>query len=159
MQEKEADLTSARALSCCQKRHMVVALAAVVVLLVLGVSGAVFWYLENHAQEATKLALAEQDVRQNLKQAQEAHVKLHEELKKPGGVQRLLNQGARWELQIQSARAAWQRAKDRADNAHGNLDPELAELLQKLDADLARDQSDYDLARRLEKIRLDTEDQ
>ena len=159
MQEKQPDLTSARALSGCQKRHMVVGLAAVVVLLVLGVSGAVFWYLANQSQEATRLAPAEQDVRQNLKQAQEAHDKLHEELKKPDGVQRLLNQRARWELQIQSARAAWQRAKDRADKAHGKLDPELAELLQKLDADLSRDESDYDLAWRLEKIRLDTEDQ
>jgi tetratricopeptide (TPR) repeat protein len=61
-----------------------------------------------------------------------------------------------WELQIKTARAAWRRAKDRADNAEGNLDPELADLLKKLDGDLARDQRDYDLAWRLEKIRLDT---
>jgi hypothetical protein len=98
--------------------------------------------------------MAEQDVRQNLKLAHEAHVKLLEELKKPGGVQSLLR--SRWDLRIQSARDAWKLAKDRADNAEGSLDPELADLLKKLDGDLARDQRDYDLAWRLEKIRLDT---
>ena len=133
-----------------KRRRVVVGLAAAILLLVLGVSGVAFWYLQNKA-------LAEQDMRQNLNLAQETHVELVEELKKPGGVRGLLNQRfSRWELQIQTARAAWQRAKDRADNAQGNLDPELLDLLGKLDGDLARDQHDYELAWRLEKIRLDT---
>jgi len=150
-----------------KRRRLTVALAAAVVLIVLGSSGAALWYFDDQARQeremllrqtesARKQAMAEQDVRQNLKQAEEARDKLHEELKKPGGVQGLLNQRPRWELQIKTARAAWQRAKDRADNAEGNLDPELADLLGKLDGDLARDQRDYDLAWRLEQIRLDT---
>src|SRR5262249_61096618 len=129
------------------------ALAAVILMLFLAGSGAVFWYLQNEAEAATKLALDEQAVRQNLTEAQQAHIKLLEELKEPGGVQRLLNQRSQglvrglgerptsarpsWELQIQTARAAWQRAKDRADNAEGNLDPKLADRLGKMDADLA----------------------
>ena len=166
-----------------QKRRITVGLAAAILLLVLGGSVATLWYLEDQATRQiaenqrladaeNKRALAEQDVRQNLNLAQQAHVKLLEELKEPGGVQRLLNRRSQglvrglgerprsarpsWELQIQTARAAWQRAKDRADNLQGNLDPELADLLRKLDSDLARDQRDYDLGWRLEKIRLDT---
>jgi hypothetical protein len=150
-----------------KRRRLTVALAATVVFMVLGSGGAAFWYFDDQARQeremllrqtesAGKQAMAEQDVRQNLKQAEEAHDRLHEELKKPGGVQRLLNQRSRWELQIKSARAAWQRAKDRADNAEGNLNPELADLLKKLDGDLALDRRDYELARRLEKICLDT---
>src|SRR5262249_5877501 len=100
-----------------KRRRLTVVLAAAVVLIVLGSSGAALWYFR-------KQAMVEQDVRQNLKQAQEAHVKLLKELKESGGVQSLLNQRSRWELQIKTARAAWQRAKDRADNAEGNLDPE-----------------------------------
>ena len=150
-----------------KRRRLTVVLAATVVLTVLGSSGAALWYFDDQARQeremllrqtesARKQAMAEQDVRQNLKQAEEAHDKLHEELKKPGGVQSLLNQRSRWELQIKTTRAAWQRAKDPADNSEGSLDPELADLLKKLDADLARDHHDYDLAWRLEKIRLDT---
>jgi tetratricopeptide (TPR) repeat protein len=139
-----------------KRRRLTVVLAAAVVLIVLGTSGAALWYFADQARQQRKLGIAEQDVRQNLNQAQEVHVKLLEELTKPGGVQRLLNQRSRWELQIQTARAAWNRAKDRADNVEGNLDPKLADLLEKLDGDLARDQRDYDLAWRLEKIRLDT---
>jgi tetratricopeptide (TPR) repeat protein len=148
-----------------KRRRMVIGLAAAILLLVLGGSGAALWYLNDQntreiaenkrlAEAANKLAFAEQDVRQNLNQALKAHVKLLEQLKKPSGVQELLR--LRWDLQIQTARDAWQRAKDRADNAEGDLDPELADLLRKLDADLARHKRDYDLAWQLEKIRLDT---
>jgi tetratricopeptide (TPR) repeat protein len=150
-----------------KRRRLTVVLAAAVVLIILGSSSAALWYLNDQARQeredllrqaeiARKLGTAEQDVRQNLKQAEEAHVKLLEELKKPGGVQGLLNQRSRWELQIKTARAAWQRAKGRADNAEGSLDSELANLLKKLDGELALDQRDYDLAWRLEKTRLDT---
>jgi tetratricopeptide (TPR) repeat protein len=148
-----------------KRRRLTVVLAAAVVLIVLGSSGAALWYFDDQARQerdellrqaeiARKLGIAEQDVRQNLNQAQKAHDKLLEELKKPGGVQSLLR--SRWDLRLQSARDAWKLAKDRADNSEGNLNPELADLLKKLDGDLARDQRDHDLAWRLEKIRLDT---
>src|SRR5262249_16353022 len=148
-----------------KRRRLTVVLAAAVVLIVLGSSGAALWYFDDQARQereellrqaeiARKLDMADQDVRQNLKLAHEAHVKLVEELKKRGGVQGLLRSG--WDRRIQSARDAWQLAKDRADNAEGSLDPELADLLKKLDGDLARDQRDYDLAWQLEKIHLDT---
>jgi len=148
-----------------KRRRLSVVLAAAVVLIVLGSSGAALWYIDDQARQereallqqvesARKKDAAAQDVRQNLTQAQKIHDKLIEELKKRGGVQNLLK--SRWDLRIQSARDAWKLAKDRADNAEGSLDPELVELLKKLDGDLARDQRDYDLAWRLEKIHLDT---
>ena len=148
-----------------KRRRMVIGLAAAILLLVLGGSGAGLWYLNDQktreiaenkrlAEAANKLALAEQDVRQNLNLAQEAHGKLLEQLKKTSGAQELLR--SRWDLQIQSARDAWQLAKDRADNAPGDLHPELAELLRKLDGDLAQHQRNYDLAWRLEQARLDS---
>ena len=56
-----------------KRRRLTVVLVAAVVLIVLGSSGAALWYFR-------KQAMVEQDVRQNLKQAEEAHDKLHEEL-------------------------------------------------------------------------------
>jgi hypothetical protein len=60
-----------------KRRRMVIGLAAAILLLVLGGSGAGLWYLNDQktreiaenkrlAEAANKLALAEQDVRQNL---------------------------------------------------------------------------------------------
>jgi hypothetical protein len=85
-----------------KRRRLTVVLAAAVVLIVLGSSGAALWYFDDQARQAREMLLrqtesarkqarAEQDVRQNLKQAEEAHAKLLEELKKPGGVPGLLN--------------------------------------------------------------------
>jgi serine/threonine protein kinase len=137
-----------------QKRRRTVALAAALLLLAIGISAAIIWYLDHRATQATNLALAERDVRKYLETADDAHTKLIEELKKPGGVQSLLNQKESWELRIQTARAAWKVAKDTAEKAE--VDPELLKRLEELDGDLARDQRDFDLAWRLEKIRLDT---
>ncbi len=160
-----------------KRRRLTKFLAAAVVLIVLGSSGAALWYFDDQARQerevllrqteiarkkalaeqeiARKKALAEQDVRQNLKQAEEGHGKLLLELMTPGGIQGLLNQRPRWERQIKTARATWQRAKDRVDNAEGNLDRELTNLLGNLDDNLAHHQRDYDLAWRLERIHLD----
>jgi tetratricopeptide (TPR) repeat protein len=138
-----------------RKRRRVTLALAVAVVLLLGSGGvAGWWYQSQQADMARKQALTEQAVRQSLDQAQDGHAKLFAALKKPGGVQELLNQPARWELQIKTAHADWQRAKALAASAEG-LEPGLSDRLQKLDQQLARDQADYELVRRLEKIRLD----
>jgi hypothetical protein len=83
-----------------KRGRLTVVLAAAVILIVLGSSGAALWYFDDQARQereellrqaeiARTLGMAEQDVRQNLKLAHEAHVKLVEELKTPGGVQSL----------------------------------------------------------------------
>jgi serine/threonine-protein kinase len=136
-------------------RQRTLALAAAVLLLVGGVGAAGWWYQGERAEAARKLALTEQAVRQSLDQAQDSHDKLLAALNKPGEVQELLNQPARWELQLRTSRADWQRAQALAANAEGSLDPELTEGLQKLEQQLVRDQADYKLALGLEKIRLD----
>jgi tetratricopeptide (TPR) repeat protein len=139
-----------------RKRRRVTLALAVAVCLLLGSGGvAGWWYQSQQADRARKQALNEQAVRQSLDQAQDGHDKLLADLTKPGGVQALLNQPARWELQLQTARADWQRAKALAASAESGLDPGLSDRLQKLEQQLARDQADYQLALRLEKIRLD----
>jgi serine/threonine-protein kinase len=139
------------------RRHRTLASAAGTALLVslLALTAGALWYQGQQAEAARKLALTEQAVRQSLDQAQDGHAKLLASLKKPGGVQQLLNQPARWELQIQTARADWQRAQMLAANAEGSLAPGLTDRLQKLQQQLDRDHANFELARQLERIRLE----
>jgi tetratricopeptide (TPR) repeat protein len=151
------------------RRHkpLVSGVAASFLVGIVGLTAGLVWYQSEQnrraseqalrqAEAARKLALTVQSVRQGLDQARETRNKLHAALKKAGGVQELLNQPARWEVQIKTARADWQRAKALAANAEESLDPDLLDLLQKLENELARDKADFEFARRLERIRLDT---
>src|SRR5262249_39482235 len=71
-------------------------------------------------------------------------------------VQELLNQPARWELFIKTAQGELAQARRLAVSAEGSLDAEWAQAMDRVDQQLTSDQADYDLALRLEKIRMDT---
>src|SRR5262249_48986909 len=86
-----------------------------------------------------RLELAEEAVRQALDQVRHTRAELLAVLKTPGGVHGLLNQPARWEAQLLTARADWQRARDLAATAEGALDPEWTGLLRQEDEELDRD--------------------
>ncbi len=144
-----------RAVKWVRRNKALAGLLAALALLVVGSSGAGLWYQAHGIEAARKQALTEQAVRQGLKQAREGHERLHADLRKPGGVQGLLNQPARWEVQLKVARADWQRAAALAAGAEGALDPALADALAELDRTLTRDRADYELAVRLETIRLE----
>ena len=103
-------------------------------------------------EAARKQKIAEEKIREAVDQARKTRDELHKILKKPGGVHELLNQPERWQAQIKSARADWQRA---IDNVEAAADPQWTDQVKLLHKELARDQADYDLAMRLEKIRLD----
>ncbi len=103
-----------------------------------------------------KLALTEEGIRQALDRGTKSRTELHGILKKPGGVQQLLNQPARWELLIKTAQGELAQARRLVVRAEGSLDVELTQAMDKLEQQFTSDQADYNLARRLEKIRLDT---
>ncbi|MFM9969590.1 MAG: tetratricopeptide repeat protein [Burkholderiales bacterium] len=104
------------------------------------------------AEVLRKQSIAEEKVRQALDQARKTRDELHKILKKPNGVQELLNQPAVWQAQIKNARSDWERARDYADDTG---DPHWPAEIKKREAELTRDQADHDLALRLEKIRMD----
>lgn len=111
--------------------------------------------LEIAQETARKLALTEDGIRQALERGTKSRAELHAILKKPGGVQQLLNQPARWELLIKTALGEIAQARQLAVRAGGSLDTECIQAMDKLEKEVTSDQADYDLARRLEKIRLD----
>ena len=99
--------------------------------------------------------LTEQGIRQALDRGTKSSADLHAILKKPGGVQQLLNQPARWELLIKTARGELAQARRLAVRTEGSLDAEWTQAMNRLEQQLTSDQADYDLALRLEKIRMD----
>src|SRR5262249_3953330 len=106
-------------------------------------------------EEDRKLALTEQGIRLALDQATKSRGELHAVLKKRGGVQELLNQPARWELFIRTARAELAQARRLTARAEGSVDPELTGALDELEEQLTPDDADRLLSLRLETIRLD----
>jgi tetratricopeptide (TPR) repeat protein len=111
--------------------------------------------LARQAEADRDLAVAEHGLDQAVARATNVRTELHTALGKPGGVQQLLNQPARWEVYLKAMQAELERAKMLAAAADGNLAPELFRRLAQLERELVADESDYRLARRLEQIRMD----
>jgi serine/threonine protein kinase/tetratricopeptide (TPR) repeat protein len=140
------------------------ATAGLVLFFIVLLGGVVGWATRNRAareqeiaqETARKFALTEEGIRQSLNRGTASRADLHAILKRPGGVQELLNQPARWELLIKTAQGELAQARRLADRAEGDLDAELSQGMDSLGHQLTGDEADYNLARRLEKIRLDT---
>jgi serine/threonine protein kinase/tetratricopeptide (TPR) repeat protein len=139
------------------------AVACLVLFFIVLLGGIVGWGMRDRAareheialESARKLALTEEGICQALDRGSKSRAELHAILKKPGGVQQLLNQPARWELLIKTGQGELTQAQQLAVRAEGSLDAEWTQAMDKLEQQLTSDQADYDLARRLEKIRLD----
>lgn len=141
-----------------RRNNRVLATAALLGIMMLVTGGVLVWQaherLTRLGEAERKLAVTEQVLGQALAQASKVRSELHAMLEKPGGVQSLLNQPARWEVFLGSAQAELGRAKLLAAGVDGQLAADLSLWLAKLDQELANDSADYGLARRLENIRL-----
>jgi tetratricopeptide (TPR) repeat protein len=147
------------------------AAAALVALIATGVGA--FWYQAEQARQDQEQAKrdAEEAVQQAksaaqreflhkevvaaLDQSEALHQKLHKQLGDPMTVHELLSDIDGWERQVQAARQAWQQAQKLADSNAELLDPVVLERLQQLNTALGADKDDYDLARKLDDIRLE----
>src|SRR4029079_17378626 len=83
--------------------------------------------------QTKKLALTEEGIRQALDRGIKSGDELHSLLKKPGGVQLLLNEPARWELFIKTAQGELAQAQLLAVRAEGALDAELIQSMDQLE--------------------------
>ncbi|MHB0960015.1 MAG: tetratricopeptide repeat protein [Pirellulaceae bacterium] len=106
-------------------------------------------------ETSRRLAVTEEGIRQALDRATRSRADLNAILKNPGGVQQLLNQPARWELLLKTARGELGQARRLTAHADGVLDPEWVHVMDRLERHFMSDQADFDLAHRLEKICLD----
>src|SRR5690606_29906272 len=62
---------------------------------------------------------------------------------------------ALWELFLETAQGELSQARQLAAGAEGSLDPEYTRSMSEFEQQVADDKSDYELAQRLENIRLD----
>jgi tetratricopeptide (TPR) repeat protein/tRNA A-37 threonylcarbamoyl transferase component Bud32 len=169
------------------RRRAQLGLAAALVVLVLGASGAFLWYqnLEmeraaeashqekklteekargevekaKHEAAATKLLLQKEYLTKEMNVAFDRVVKkrkeLHDRLAHPLQVHELLSDIDLWERTVAEARAAWQEANILAGATEEQLPAALLARSNELGQLLGTDQSDYNLARQLDKIRLE----
>jgi serine/threonine protein kinase/Tfp pilus assembly protein PilF len=142
-----------------RRNKRTLATAALVGLMLMVTCGALVWQTQERwrrqAEADRKLAATEQGIGQALDQAAQARAALHAALRGPGGVQELLNQPARWEVLHKTAYAALGQAKVLAAGTDGRLALPLSQRLEELDRELAADEADFQLALRLEEIRLE----
>jgi tetratricopeptide (TPR) repeat protein/serine/threonine protein kinase len=146
-----------------RRNKAVLATVGVVIFFIMLLGGLIGWGVRDRAareeeiagEAARKLALTEEGIRQALDRGTNNRAELHALLKKPGGVQQLLNQPARWELFLKTAQGELAHARRLAVRAEADVDEELTQAMDQLEQQLTSDQADYDLARHLEKIRLD----
>jgi serine/threonine-protein kinase len=147
------------------------AAAALVALIATGVGA--FWYqaelarqdheqAKRDAEEAVQQAkiaaqreFLHKEVTAALDQSEALHQKLHKQLGDPLTVHELLSDIDGWERQVQAARQAWQQAQKLADSNAELLDPVVLDRLRQLHTTLGADKDDYDLARKLDDIRLE----
>jgi tetratricopeptide (TPR) repeat protein len=141
-----------------------VATAGLALFFIVLLGGVVGWGMRDRTareqeialDRSKKLALTEEGIRQALDRGTTSRAELHAILKKPGGVQELLNQPARWELFLKTAQGELAQARRLADRADGSLGAACAQGMDQLELQLTSDQADYDLALRLERISLYT---
>jgi serine/threonine-protein kinase len=149
-----------------RRRPAAAALVAASVLLLLAGLGAGFWYQHWHiwwageqARQETELnarhTYLNQEVAAAVHEAGQERQKLHACLHDPLQVHVLLSDLTKWQQVLDRARAALTRAQKLADGEPDLLDPTLGGRLQTLNAQLAADRQAYQLADKLDAIRLE----
>jgi tetratricopeptide (TPR) repeat protein/serine/threonine protein kinase len=156
-----------------QHRPLVSGVAAALLVSFLALGTGVLWYQRDQAQRAAEQAqqeadqvlqeaLAEsarqqtaRDIRLAVQQAAAVRNGLHRVLGTEGGIRTLLNNSARWKGQLREARLHLGRARALLTRAGQGLEPGLARQLQSVQQQLTQDETERELAERLEQIRLE----
>jgi serine/threonine protein kinase len=146
-EKKRREVEQARARTERQRRRLTVALAALAVVFVIAGSAFGVWYALDQAARTIKHDRLEEDIAGAVEQAQQGRKKLLAQLAAPGGVRVLLNKPSGWKQQINTCRAAWQRARERINDADRPIQDELLSQMATLEGLLDRDDADFQLAR------------
>jgi serine/threonine-protein kinase len=154
-EKKRREVEQASARTERQRRRVSVALAALAVLVVIAGSACGVWFVLDQAARTSKHELLEGDIGAALAEVQEKRNQLLAQLIKPGGVRILLNKPAGWQQLIDTARASLQRARDRINDADSPIQDELLSEIAAQQSLLDKDDADFQLAGKLEKVRED----
>ena len=95
-------------------------------LLVLGCCTAGFWYYSGQVELDSRRLQLNREVAAALDESAQHREKLHQQLGDPLQVHVLLSDIDQWETKVQTARAAWQRAKTLAESGPELLEADVA---------------------------------
>jgi tetratricopeptide (TPR) repeat protein len=96
----------------------------------------------------------EAEITAALGEAENQRKELHQMLEDPHKVQTLLSDLSRWELMLTKAHASWKTANSFAAIAPDLIDKSLLAKVKALGEQLKKDRQDFELARKLDEIRL-----
>jgi serine/threonine protein kinase/tetratricopeptide (TPR) repeat protein len=165
------------------RRRAQLALAASLLVLVAGASLAGLWYVSDQAERAAEgIRRDEKQAREKLEQenqesqrqaeaaaqnkyrevkvtaaldkSHELRQMLHAQLGNPTKVPVLLSDIDSWQRLVKEARAAWQLGQTLAGESKESLPAALLKRLHGLNDQLKADENDYELARKLDDIRM-----
>jgi tetratricopeptide (TPR) repeat protein len=133
---------------------MQLTLAVVVVLSVVAGSVAGIWYVNYRSDRELRQATLTREVTAALDDAQKQLDGLHDSLEHPLKIAELLSDIERWQAIVNGARTSWKHARSLARGNEDLLDPAVTARLREAEAQIKADQASYQLARKLDDIRL-----
>jgi tetratricopeptide (TPR) repeat protein/tRNA A-37 threonylcarbamoyl transferase component Bud32 len=134
------------------RRRTALALAAALVLLVVGAGAA---WLTRSTERTLRRNYLNQEVGRALHEAAQKRAELHATLNDPQHVEQLLSDIDQWQARLQGIKACWEQAKALAESDRDLLNEDLAGQLEQLGSGLAADQKQWALAKELDDIRLE----
>jgi tetratricopeptide (TPR) repeat protein len=154
--------TLERAAKWARRRPAAAVLLALAVLLVLGGVSGLLWYqqlrleqVQQQAQRELRTNYLNREVTAALREVAQARHKLHAQLRDPRQAQGLLSDIDQWQALVQAGQTTLAKAQALARSEPALLGEDLTVRLQKLDQQLQADDRDYQLARKLDTIRLE----
>jgi tetratricopeptide (TPR) repeat protein len=152
------DVTAATVAAAHAWRRTAYALAAIVaVLLVAGASVGISYYMHQRHQAAELAARREQvnkELGDLINEAAARREELHRALRDPAEAANLLSEIDRWPQLLHAAKVTLARAEALAHAAPELVTEESATKLVQVQNALAVDETDWDVARRLDEVRL-----
>lgn len=141
-----------------RRNKVALTVASLVLFFIVVIGTGLGWTLRDREarkqDSARKLAETKDEIRGAIDRASKTQGTLHATLEKPGGVQDLLNQPARWELMITTAQQEVAHARTLAAGEQA-VGSDLIHVLDRLEQQLLKDEADFALARRIEAVHLD----
>ncbi len=166
-ERKRREAEQAQAESERRRRRATLALAAVVLLFVVGVGAAAFWYQQDRArrridkarrsaQRQARKSHLYGEVKTALDEADQHLTQLHRDLRDPTEVRQLMSNLRRWKQFLEAARSALGRVESVPPADRKLIDATYQERFQSLKDRLQSAQRDWELADKLDRIRLRT---
>jgi tetratricopeptide (TPR) repeat protein len=132
--------------------------AVLVAVSLLAVVLGVLAYLQVQIEQTRQEVRAEylrREVRTALEEAEGVRQQLHRTLGDPAWVHVLLSDPGKWREAISAARAACERARKLTASEPELLTDDLTNRLEQLQANVAADESDFELSKKLDDLRLE----